>query len=154
MKPEGGVVPGTSNIAPQPVATEPTRTGIICQCSKCTLMKRQDQAAAPVHESGMEDKENNAVQLSEAPSHDKESEWEDALAFSIREVKRPAAKQRLPFSDTPVKRNASLVPQVKGTIRKPRYEPGPHQMKWSPLDQRVRLRSDSSSRRAATDDDM
>ena len=156
VKLEGGVIPGTSNIAPQSVATEPTRTGIICQCSKCAPMKRQDQAAAPAQGSGMEDKENQAVKLSGAPFPDKCSEWDDALAFSTKEVKRPAAKQRLPFSDTPVRRNASLVPQVKGTIRnlKPRYEPGPHQMKRSPLDQRVWLRSDSSSRRTATDNDM
>ena len=117
-------------------------------------MKRQDQAAAPAQESGMEDKENKAVQLSEAPSPDEYSEWDDALAFSIKEVKRPADMHRLPFSDTPVKLNVSLVLQVKGTIRKPRYEPGPHQMKRSPLDQRVRLRSDSSSRHAVMDDDM
>ena len=117
-------------------------------------MKRQDQAAAPVQESGMEDKENKAVQLSEAPSPDKYSEWDDALAFSVKEVKRQAAKQLLPFRDTLVKRNASLAPQVKGTIRKPRYEPRQHQLKRSPLDQRVRLRSDSSSRRAAMGDDM
>ena len=102
----------------------------------------------------MEDKENKAVQLSEAPSPDKYSEWDDALALSIREVKRPAAKQRSPFSDIQVKRNASIVQQVKGTIRKPRYDPGSHQTKRSPLDQRVRLRSDSSSRRAVMDDDM
>ena len=46
-----------------------------------------------------------------APSPDKYSDWDDALAF----VPPPAAKQRLPFSDTPGKRNVSLVPQVKGT---------------------------------------
>ena len=94
------------------------------------------------------------MQLSEAPSPDKYSEWDDALAFAIKEVKLPAAKQRLPFSDTPGKRNVSLVSQAKGTIRKPRYDPVPHQSKRSPMDHRVRLRSDSSSRRAAVSEDM
>ena len=115
VKSEGGVIPGTSNIAPQPVAAEPAGTGIICQCSKCTLMRLQDPAATPAQVSGMEDKENKAVQLLANPSPDKYSDWDDALAFSTREVKQPAAKQRLPFSDTPVRRNISLVSQVRGT---------------------------------------
>ena len=150
VKSEGGVVPGASNIASQPVAVEPARIGTICPCSKCTLMIRQALAAAPTQGSGMEDKENMAVKPPSAPSPDKYSDWDDALAF----VPPPAAKQRLPFSDTPGKRNVSLVPQVKGTIRKPRYDPVPHQSKRSPMDHRVRLRSDSSSRRAAVSEDM
>ena len=93
----------------------------------------------------MEDKENKAVQLSEAPSPDKYSEWDDALALSIREVKRPAAKQRLPFSDTPVKRNALLVPLVKGTTTL---------RTRAASDEAVTTGSDSSSRRGVMDDDM
>ena len=61
----------------------------------------------------MENKENKAVQLSAAPVPDEYSDWNDAraLAFAIREVKRPAVK-RLPFSDSPVKRNALVVTQA------------------------------------------
>ena len=113
-------------------------------------MRQQALAAVPTQASGMEDKENMAVKPPSAPSPDKYSDWDDALAF----VPPPAAKQRLPFSETPGKRNVSLVPQAKGTIRKPRYDPVPHQSKRSPMDHRVRLRSDSSSRRAAVSEDM
>ena len=64
------------------------------------------------------------------------------------------AVKRLLFSNSQVKHNALVVMQGKGNIRKPRYDPGPHQLMRSPLDHRVWLRSDSSSRRAAMDDDM
>ena len=69
---------------------------------------------------GTDDKENKAVQRSLVPVRGEVSDSDDDQAFSIKEIKRPAVK-RLPFSNSPVKRN--VVMKSKGDIRKPRYDP-------------------------------
>ena len=71
---------------------------------------------------GTRDKENKDLQRSLAPISGEVSNSGDALAFSIKEPKRPAVK-RHPFSNNPVKRNALVVTQNKGNFRKQRYDP-------------------------------
>ena len=138
-KAEGEVISGTSSIASQSAAAGPMRSNSLCQCSNC-ILKQQDKATASDPPSDIDDKENKAVKLSAGPVPDEYSEWGDALAFSTRKDKKPVVR-RMPLSDSPVKRNALVVQQAKGTICKVRYDPGPHQKGWSG-DRRARTRPD------------
>ena len=61
--------------------------------------------------------------------------------------------RRMPFGDSPVKRNTLVVQQAQGTVRKVRYDPGPHQKGWSG-DRRAQTRSDYASQQAEVDNDM
>ena len=66
-----------------------------------------------------------------------------------------SAVQRLPFSNSPVKRNALVVTQGKGHIRKPQYDPVTNQkQRWSNAERHNKLRSEFSSHKSATGIDM
>ena len=100
---------------------------------------------------GTDDKENKAVQLSVVPVRGEVSN----LAFSIKEAKRPAVSKRLPYSNSPVKRNALVAMKSKGDIRKPCYDPIPNQkQQWSAADRHDRLRLDYASHQSAVYGDM
>ena len=68
-----------------------------------------------------------------------------------------SAVQRLPFSNSPVKRNALVVTRGKGHIRKPqsRYDPVTHQKQWwSNAERHDKLQSEYSAHKSATGFDM
>ena len=59
--------------------------------------------------------------------------------------------QRLPFSNSPVKRNALVVTQSKGSIRKQLHNPVKHQQQlWSDMERHDKLRSEYSAHKNAT----
>ena len=103
---------------------------------------------------GTQDKENTDLQRSLAHVTGEVSDSDDDLAFSINEAKRPAVK-RLPFSNSPVKRNALVLMPSKGDIRKPRYDPISNQKQRRPVaDRHDRLRLDYASHQSAVYGDM
>ena len=103
---------------------------------------------------GADDKENKALQLSVVPVRCEVSDLDDDLAFSIKVTKRLAVK-RLPFSNSPVKRNALVVMKSKGDIRKPRYDPISNQkQQGSTADRHNRLRLDHASHQSVVYGDM
>ena len=107
-----------------------------------------------MHWQGTEDKGNKALQLSEVHVCGEVSDSDDDLAFAIKEARRLAVK-RLPFSNSPVKRNSLVVMQGKGDIRKPRYDPTSNQRQQrSAADRHDRLRLDYASLQSAVYGDM
>ena len=103
---------------------------------------------------GTNDKENEAVQLSTVHVRGEVSDSDDDLAFSIKEAKRQAVN-RLPFSNSPVKRNVLVVMNSKGDIRKPRYDAISNQkQQWSAADRHDKLRLDYAAHQSAVYGDM
>ena len=62
-----------------------------------------------------------------------------------------SAIQRLPFSNSPVKRNALVVTQGKGHIRKPQYDPVTHQkQRCSNAERHDKLQPEYSAHKSAS----
>ena len=101
---------------------------------------------------GKENKEQRS--LISITARDDVSDSEDDKPLSIDVLKKSAVK-RLPFSNSPVKRNALVVTQVKGNIRKQRYDPVSNQkQRWSGADRRERLCLDYASHQSVVYGDM
>ena len=73
------------------------------------------------------------------PARDDASDSEDDKPLSL-DVRKKSAVKRLPFGNSPVKRNALVVTQAKGNIHKTRYDPVSNQkQRWSSADRSERL---------------
>ena len=84
------------------------------------------------------------------------SDYEDDFPLNDLPLstKRSAVK-RLPFSNSPVKRNALAVTQGKGHIRKQQYDPVTNQkQRWSTAERHEMLRSDYTAHKSTMYIDM
>ena len=102
---------------------------------------------------GKENKKQRSLVLT---SVDEISDSEDDFPITDSPLKtKRSAVQRLPFSNSPVKRNALVVTQGKGNIRKPSYNPLKHQQqRWSDAERHDKLRSEYSAHKNASGIDV
>ena len=83
-----------------------------------------------------------------------DSEDDSPITDSPLKTKRSAV-QRLPFSNSLVKRNALVVTQGKGNISKPLYDPVTHQkQRWANVERHNKLRWEYYAHKSATGIDM